>query len=95
MICSLIRPSSSPPYNSHTTMVADNIGALIIKIGFWGPLYYMYCKERPPPQKKNSAGNYYGPEKKRLTRAFGTNTCPGGAEMEFAWSGAVGCEKPE
>ena len=52
MICSLIRPSSSPPYNSHTTMVADNIGALIIKIGFWGPLYYMYCKERPPPKKK-------------------------------------------
>ena len=29
------------------------IGALIIRIGFWGPLYYNYNKE---PQ--NSIGNY-------------------------------------
>ena len=26
-----------------------NIGALIIRIGFWGPLYYSYIKE-PPKQ---------------------------------------------
>ena len=25
-------------------------GALIIRIGFWGPLYYIYSKE-PPPKK--------------------------------------------
>ena len=31
-------------------------GALIIKIGFWGPSYYTYNKE---PQ--NSIGNYLGP----------------------------------
>ena len=27
------------------------MGASIIKIGFWGPLYYKY-KGPPPPQKK-------------------------------------------
>ena len=34
-----------------------NIGALIIRIGFWGPLYYNYKKE---PQ--TSIGNYVGPD---------------------------------
>ena len=36
-----------------------SIGALIIRRGFWGPLYYNIIKE--PPQKKNSLGNYFGP----------------------------------
>ena len=35
----------------------NNIGALIIRMGFWGPLYYNYNRE--PPQ--NSVGNYLGP----------------------------------
>ena len=30
------------------------MGALIIRIGFWGPLYYNHNKEPPP----NSIGNY-------------------------------------
>ena len=36
----------------------SNIGACIIRIGFWGPLYYKYNKEAP---KKDSIGNYLGP----------------------------------
>ena len=32
-------------------------GALKMRIGFWGPLYYNHNKE--PPQ--NSIGNYLGP----------------------------------
>ena len=32
------------------------IGALIIRIGFWGPLYYKYNKEPP-----KYIGNYVGP----------------------------------
>ena len=36
------------------------IGALIIRIGFWGPLYYDYNKE-PPPQKKKILIYYLGP----------------------------------
>ena len=39
---------------------AYNVGALIIRKGFWGPLYYNYNKE--PPQ--NSIGNYLGPHPK-------------------------------
>ena len=35
------------------------MGALIIRIGFRGPLYYNYNAE--PPPKKNSIGNYLGP----------------------------------
>ena len=31
-----------------------SIGALILRIGFWGPLYYSYNKDPP----KNSIGNY-------------------------------------
>ena len=27
--------------------LVDNIGALIIRIGFWGPLHYSYDKEPP------------------------------------------------
>ena len=38
-----------------------NIGALIIRTGFWGPLYYNHNKE---PQ--NSIGNYYGPYSSQL-----------------------------
>ena len=33
------------------------IGALIIRIGFWGPLYYKYNEGTP----KNSIFNYQGP----------------------------------
>ena len=39
-----------------TQVSGSTIGALIIRIGFWGPLYYSYNKE---PQ--NSIGNYSGP----------------------------------
>ena len=28
-----------PGLRAYFTRVADNIGALIIRIGFWGPLY--------------------------------------------------------
>ena len=35
---------------------SSNIGASIIRIEFWGPLYYIYNKE---PQ--NNMGNYLGP----------------------------------
>ena len=35
---------------------SSDVGALIIRIGFWGPLYYN-CNKEPPPQKKNSIGN--------------------------------------
>ena len=27
--------------------ITTNIGALIIRIGFWGPLYYSYNKKPP------------------------------------------------
>ena len=43
---------------------SSNIGALIIRIGFWGPLYYIYNKE--PPQ--NSIGNYLGPYSSHFQR---------------------------
>ena len=37
--------------NSPDVMVKSRaqvtIGALIIRIGLWGPLYYKYCKEPP------------------------------------------------
>ena len=33
-----------------------NIGVLMVRIGFWGPLYYNYNKEPP----KNSIANYQG-----------------------------------
>ena len=36
----------------------DSVGALIIGIGFWGPLYHNHNKE--PPQ--NSIGNYLSPD---------------------------------
>ena len=35
-------------YHSSTSgarTVRDHVGALIIRIGFWGPLYYNYNKE--------------------------------------------------
>ena len=51
---------SSLLFFSITTLVlcrgALNIGALIIRIGFWGPLYYNHNKEH-----QNSIGNYSGP----------------------------------
>ena len=34
------------------TLQTPNIGALIVRIGFWGILYYSYTKDHPP-QKKN------------------------------------------
>ena len=43
--------------NLHPRSLHPNIGALIIRIGCWGPLCYSYTKE--PPQ--NSIGNYLGP----------------------------------
>ena len=30
-----------------TCIKSPNIGSLIIRIGFWGPLYYIYNKEPP------------------------------------------------
>ena len=30
------------------SFLLQNIGPLIIRIGFWGPLYYNYKKEPPP-----------------------------------------------
>ena len=27
--------------------ISPNMGALMTRIGFWGPLYYAYKKERP------------------------------------------------
>ena len=36
---------------------AVSIGALVIRIGFWGSVYYSYNKE--PPQ--NNIGKYVGP----------------------------------
>ena len=39
-----------------------NAGALIIRIGFGGVLYYNYNKDNKEPQ--NSIGNYYGPYSK-------------------------------
>ena len=41
--------------------VSGNIGALIIRIGFWGPLSYSFNKKT-----QNSIGNYLGP----YSRAF-------------------------
>ena len=35
-----------------------DIGASILRRGFWGPLYHNYNKEPPP---KNSIGSYLGP----------------------------------
>ena len=43
-----------------------NIGALIIRIGFWCILYHKYNKE--PHQ--NSIGNYLGPYSKALPEEF-------------------------
>ena len=38
----------------------SNVGALIMKIGFGGFLYYNYIKD-PPPQKKTDTNNYLRP----------------------------------
>ena len=35
--------------------LVDNIGALIIRIGFWGPVHYSYDKE-PPKQYRSNFG---------------------------------------
>ena len=35
----------------HPQTLSPNIGALITRIGFWGPLHYTYHKE-PPPKKE-------------------------------------------
>ena len=43
------------PFYAHT---GSNIGALIIRIGFWGPVYYNHNKE---PHKSTSIGNYLRP----------------------------------
>ena len=40
------------------TLRSCTIGALIIRIGFWGIFYYIYNKEPPP---HHSIGNYAGP----------------------------------
>ena len=49
-----IPPKLSPIGNNDSV---TNIGALVIRIGFWGPLYPNFNKEPP----KNSIGNYGGP----------------------------------
>ena len=36
---------------------SHNVEALIVRLGFGGPLYYSYNQD-PPPQ--NSIGNYFG-----------------------------------
>ena len=43
-------------FMGHLVLKAS-IGALLIRIGFWGPLYYNYTRE--PPQ--NSIGNRLRP----------------------------------
>ena len=35
------------PRDLEDRVLGFNIGALIIRIGFWGPLYYIYNKEPP------------------------------------------------
>ena len=39
-------------------MLLHNIGAFIIRIGFWGILYFIVIMRNP---SKNSIGNYLGP----------------------------------
>ena len=43
------RPHDRNPFPTGTrescNLTVPNIGALIIRIGFWGPLYYNYIKE--------------------------------------------------
>ena len=49
---------------SKASGISLNVGALIIRIGFWSPLYYIYNNEDPPPKKikiNNNIGNYLGP----------------------------------
>ena len=45
-----------PGFVACAVAVSHNIGALIIRIGFWGPVYYSYNKEPPGPYS-----NYCGP----------------------------------
>ena len=40
--------SRLPPCDLQKPMNKDNIGALIIRVGFWGPLYYSYNNKEPP-----------------------------------------------
>ena len=42
---------------NYLSRAQTNKAALIIRIGFWGPLYYNYNEEPP----KNSIGNHSGP----------------------------------
>ena len=46
----------SPGFVACAVAFSHNIGALIIRIGFWGPVYYSYNKEPPGPYS-----NYCGP----------------------------------
>ena len=46
----------NPSSSTLALLEYTNVGAFIIRIGFWGPLYYKYDKE---PQ--NGIGNYLGP----------------------------------
>ena len=48
---------TSRPDSRNPEGLLDNRGALIIRVGFGGPVYYNYTTE--PPQ--NSIGNYLGP----------------------------------
>ena len=42
-----------PDSKAAASACRHNIGALIVRIGFWGPLYYNH--------KKTSIGDYLGP----------------------------------
>ena len=47
LLVTLLTKSSDPSSTSLAAMSYCNTGALIIRIGFWGPLYYNYTKEPP------------------------------------------------
>ena len=44
---------------STTTMAVTNVGALMIRIGFWGPVYYNYNKEPPKYYRQLLRPLYY------------------------------------
>ena len=46
------------PQHRRDLGASRTVGALIIRIGLWSPLYYSYNNEPPPQKKRNSVGNY-------------------------------------
>ena len=57
-----------------------NIGALTIRTGFWGSLYYNYVKD-PPPQKKGNYISPYSTEGVGLVRVEASNAVKSGGEV--------------